>query len=43
VLLLLVVIGCLSALYDIAWADRIALGALSVLLFLLGGRMMPRP
>jgi hypothetical protein len=43
VLVLLVVIGCVSSLYNIAWADRIALGALSVLLFLLGGKMAPRP
>lgn len=43
VLVLLVVIGCISGLYNIAWADRIALGALSVLLFLLGGKMAPRP
>lgn len=42
VLVLLVVIGCVSGLYNIAWADRIALGALSVLLFLLGGKMVPR-
>ena len=42
VLVLLVVIGCVAALYNIAWADRISLGALSVLLFLLGGKMAPR-
>ena len=42
VLVFLVVIGCISALYKIVWADRIALGALSVLLFLLGGKMAPR-
>ncbi len=36
-LLLLVVIGCIAALFHITWADHIALGALPVLLFLLGG------
>ena len=37
VLLLLVVIGCIAALFHITWADHISLGALPVLLFLLGG------
>jgi len=37
VLLFLVVIGCVAALFHIAWADHISLGALPVLLFLLGG------
>jgi hypothetical protein len=36
VLLFLVVIGCIAALFHIAWADHISLGALPVLLFLLG-------
>jgi len=43
VLLLLVVIGCVSAFFQITWADRIVFGALSVLLFLLGGQMAARP
>ena len=36
VLLFLVVIGCIAAFFHIAWADHISLGALPVLLFLLG-------
>lgn len=37
VLLILVLIGSVLAFLKINWADRIALGAFSVLLFLLGG------
>ncbi len=37
VLLLLIITGCVAAQFHIASADHISLGALSVLLYLLGG------
>lgn len=42
VLVLLVVIGCAFGFYHIAWAEHISLGALSVLLVLLGEKMATR-